>query len=85
MIDREQIRQLIETGLPGAEVRVEGEDGAHFEAVVIAPQFAGKGMVQRHQAVYATLGDRMQTGEIHALALKTYTPGEWAESGQADG
>lgn len=71
------IQRLIETALPGAEVIVRGDDGVHFEATVISPGFAGKSLLQQHRLVYAALGDRMQTEEIHALALKTYTPDAW--------
>lgn len=66
----EQIAELIRQGLPDAEVTVRGDDGAHFEAEVVSAEFVGKGIVQQHRMVYATLGDRMG-GEIHALALKT--------------
>lgn len=69
------IRQLIEQGLPGASVRVQGDDGVHFEATVISASFQGKLPLARHRMVYATLGERMG-GEIHALALKTLTPEE---------
>lgn len=72
----EAIKQLIEDGIPGAEVTVTG-DGSHFEAIVVSEAFRDKNMVQRHQLVYATLGGRMESGEIHALALKTLTPEEW--------
>lgn len=75
----EQIKQLIEAGLPGSEVQVRGDDGRHFEAIVVSPDFAGKSMVAQHRMVYATLGDRMQSDEIHALALKTYSPESWAK------
>ncbi len=71
-----ELQELIRGGIPGAEVTVRG-DGDHFEAVVVCGEFSGLTMVQQHQRVYATLGDRMG-GEIHALALKTYTPEEWA-------
>jgi len=71
----EFIRQLIEAGLPGAIADVRGDDGVHFEATVICPQFAGKLPLARHRMVYATLGERMG-GEIHALSLKTLTPEE---------
>ena len=71
----ELIRQLIEQGLPGARVDVQGADGVHFEATVVCEAFAGKLPLARHRMVYATLGDRMG-GEIHALALKTLTPDE---------
>ena len=66
----EQMGELIRQGLPDAEVTVRGDDGAHFEAEVVSAEFAGKGIVQQHRMVYATLGERMG-GEIHALALKT--------------
>ena len=71
----ELIRHLIEQGLPGARVDVQGADGVHFEATVVSAQFAGKLPLARHRMVYATLGERMG-GEIHALSLKTYAPGE---------
>ncbi|MGV8941479.1 MAG: BolA family protein [Lysobacter sp.] len=77
------IKSLIEHGLPGATAEVLGEDGVHFEAVVVSEAFSGKLPLARHRLVYATLGDRMG-GEIHALALKTLTPAEHAltQSGQ---
>ena len=71
------IKQLIEAGLPGAEVQVMGDDGVHFETRVVSEAFAGKLPLARHRMVYATLGDKMG-GEIHALALKTLTPEEAA-------
>ena len=74
-LDAETIRKLIETGLPGAEVQVQGDDGVHFEATVVCDAFAGKLPLARHRMVYATLGDKMG-GEIHALALKTVTAAE---------
>jgi len=72
----DELKALITTGIADAEVTVKGE-GDHFEAIVVSQQFAGRSMVQQHQMVYATLGDRMG-GEIHALALRTYTPEDWA-------
>lgn len=72
-MDTTTIRQLIETGLPGARVEVRGDDGVHFEATVVSEAFRGKLPLARHRLVYATLGDLMG-GAIHALALKTLTP-----------
>jgi acid stress-induced BolA-like protein IbaG/YrbA len=74
-MNAEQIRQLIEAGLPGARADVLGEDGVHFEALVVSEAFRGKLPLARHRMVYATLGERMG-GEIHALALRTLTPDE---------
>lgn len=52
--------------------------GGHFRALIVAGVFAGKSALQRHRLVYAAVSDRMK-GEIHALALRTYTPEEWRE------
>lgn len=76
----QQIKQMIEAGLSGAQVQVFGDDGQHFDAIVVAEAFAGKSMVQQHQMVYAALGGQMESGAIHALALKTYTPEAWAKA-----
>ena len=76
-MDAETIRKLIESGLPGAQADVQGDDGVHFEATVVAQAFLGKLPLARHRLVYATLGERMG-GEIHALQLRTLTPEEAA-------
>ena len=76
MTSAEELKQLIESGIPDSEVIIKGE-GDHFEAVVISDAFSGKTMVQQHRLVYETLGDRMQ-GDIHALALQTHTPESWS-------
>ena len=54
-----------------------GDDGVHFEALIVSPAFAGLARVRRHQMVYAALGDRMRE-EIHALSMQTLSPEEWA-------
>jgi acid stress-induced BolA-like protein IbaG/YrbA len=74
-MNADTIQQLIEAGLPGARAQVNGDDGVHFEALVVSEAFRGKLPLARHRMVYATLGDRMG-GEIHALALRTLTPDE---------
>ena len=75
----QQITDLIQAGLPGSQAIVKSDDNVHFEAVVVAAAFAGKRPVQRHQLVYATLGERMGN-EIHALALQVFTPDEAASN-----
>jgi acid stress-induced BolA-like protein IbaG/YrbA len=74
-MDSKQIEELIRVALPGALVRVRSEDNVHFEATVVAREFAGLRPLQRHQLVYKSLGERMG-GEIHALQLETLTPDE---------
>ena len=76
-MDPARIQAMIEAGLPGAQADVTGADGVHFDATVVASQFAGKFPLARHRLVYATLGTLMG-GEIHALALQTLTPEEAA-------
>jgi acid stress-induced BolA-like protein IbaG/YrbA len=73
----EELRSLISAGLPCDHIEVEG-DGRHWAAIIVSPEFDGKRRIQRHQRVYATLGARMQTDEVHALSMQTYTPAEWA-------
>ena len=65
------VREMIEAGLPDADVQVFGDDGQHFDARVVCPSFAGKTLVQQHKMVKETLGDKFTSGEIHALSLKT--------------
>ena len=76
-MDTRSIQTLIEHGLPGAQVRVAGDDGVHFEATVVSDAFAGKPLLTRHRMVYATLGAAMGY-EIHALSLRTLTSDEAA-------
>jgi len=73
----EEIQSRIEQGLPGSQVSVTG-DGRHFEAVVITDAFAGKGLLEQHRMVYATLGDKVG-GDIHALSVRTYTQAQWQQ------
>ena len=75
MVTPENVRQGIAAGLACEHVEVIG-DGQHFQAIVVSGAFAGKSRVQRHQLVYAALGERMKE-EIHALSMRTLTPEEW--------
>jgi|TARA_B110000971_G_scaffold74116_1_gene76104 acid stress-induced BolA-like protein IbaG/YrbA len=73
-----QLEGYITANLACEYIKVLGDDGTHFEAVVVSPEFVGKNMVQQHQLVYAALGDRMRA-EIHALSMQTMAPEKWAE------
>ena len=74
----ERICSIIEEGLADCEAIVENPegDGVHFQARVMSPVFIGKTRVQQHQLVYGALGELMRE-DIHALALRTYTPEHW--------
>lgn len=78
MLTALQLEGYITDHLSCDYIKVLGDDGTHFEAVIVSPEFEGKTMIQQHQLVYAALGDRMRA-EIHALSMRTYSPKKWAE------
>jgi acid stress-induced BolA-like protein IbaG/YrbA len=71
----DDVKRYIAQHLACERLEVEG-DGQHFNALVVSAAFEGKSRVERHQIVYAALGERMRA-EIHALSMKTLTPQEW--------
>ena len=83
-----QVEQMLGERLHVTAVRVEDEShlhaghpgaksGSHFRVEIASPQFVGLSKVKQHRLVYSALTVELQTS-IHALALKTYTPDEWA-------
>ena len=78
MLSASQLESYITAHLACDYIKVLGDDGTHFEAIIVSPAFVGKSMIQQHQLVYAALGDRMRA-EIHALSMKTHTPETWTE------
>jgi acid stress-induced BolA-like protein IbaG/YrbA len=80
MLDPKQIESWIAAELPCEFLAVEG-DGQHFEAVIVSSQFAGLNRVKRQQRINAILKPRFDSGELHALSMKTLTPEEWNAHG----
>jgi acid stress-induced BolA-like protein IbaG/YrbA len=80
MMEPDDIKALVERGIPGSTVEVANPqaDGRHFSILVIADAFEGKGRVQQHQMVYQALGDAMSE-RIHALQVRTFTPAQWRD------
>ncbi len=76
----QELQDIIAAGLPCPHLSVEG-DGRHWYATLVSAEFEGLRLIKRHQRVYATLGQKMHTDEVHALSMKTYTPAEWAQQG----
>ena len=76
-----QIEEIILGALPNAQVMVRDpmNDGAHLEATVISEFFVGMSLVNQHRQVMKSLKDKF-TGDLHALALKTFTPEKWASA-----
>ena len=81
MTTPENIHRYLSEGRACEHLEVDG-DGRHFQATIVCAAFEGKRPLQRHQMVYAVLGERMRE-EIHALSMSTLTPAEWAAM-QAD-
>lgn len=74
-MDAEEIKEMIQTGIPGCEVTITDlrGDGDHYAAHIISESFQGKTRVQQHQMVYQALQGKMGN-ELHALAIQTSTP-----------
>jgi acid stress-induced BolA-like protein IbaG/YrbA len=75
----DEIKQRIETALPGSTVYVLDpmKDGAHLQAFVISPAFEEIPVFKQQQMVMGSIKDIFQT--VHALGLKTFTPSKWSE------
>ena len=74
----DEIKNLIEAGIPDSKALVTGAEGK-YEATVISDQFEGLSMVKEHQLVYSTVKQQIASGELHALTIKAFTPSEWDE------
>ena len=75
-MNAEQIEHMIAAGMPCEHVHIVG-DGRHWFGTIVSAKFEGLRLIQRHQLVYGTLGDKMANDEVHALSMKTFTPAEW--------
>ena len=74
----DEIKALIERGVPNSEAIVNGGEGK-YEATVISECFEGMSMVKEHQLVYATVKSQIASGALHALSIRTFTPSEWEQ------
>lgn len=73
----DQLKAIISAGLACEHLELEG-DGRHWFATIVSAEFEGQRLLQRQRRVYATLGNKLQTDEVHALSMKTFSPAEWA-------
>lgn len=80
MMPKHELQALLDKSFPGDTIQLENPqgDGEHYQLLIVSGRFAGKTMVEQHQMVYGALGDTMRSA-VHALALKTYTPAQWAK------
>lgn len=73
----EELKSRIEDALPGSRVAVEDLTGGgdHFRAEIVSERFQGLSLIEQHKLVYGVFGDEVG-GPIHALSIKTQTPGD---------
>jgi len=79
----DQLQRRIEDNFPGSTVVVKDLTGTsdHYQVLVISDKFEGKSMIDQHRMVKTMLDKDIQSGELHALSLKTFTPAQWARNG----
>ena len=79
MPSAEELKVRIEQAIPGSTAAVEDLTGGgdHFRAEIVSERFDGLSRIEQHQLVYSIFGDEIG-GPIHALSLKTTTPGSAA-------
>jgi stress-induced morphogen len=72
----EELKERIEDALPGSRVNVDDLTGGgdHFRAEIVSDRFTGLSRIEQHKLVYQVFGDEVG-GPIHALSIKTATPG----------
>ncbi|NJK34094.1 MAG: BolA/IbaG family iron-sulfur metabolism protein [Oscillatoriales cyanobacterium SM2_2_1] len=82
MMTADAIRDLILQALPQAQVDVQdpNQDGQHFAAIVVAPEFEGLTTVKQHRLVNDALKEPLQSGAVHALQLRTFSPSQWQQN-----
>lgn len=87
MLAPNDIETAIAEALPGADIEVVDTRGTgdHFQVRVVYEGFEGKTMVEQHQMVYAPLRSLLDSGALHALALRTFTPSQWKAQTGAEG
>lgn len=75
MLSTEDVKKLVEAGIPDSEVQVVDLTGTsdHFQVQVRAAAFAGKSLIEQHKMVHAALGAHL-TNEIHAVDIRTAVP-----------
>lgn len=77
-MNSKQLKSIIEHSMENAKVFIETQDNVHFKAIIISPKFAKIDQrVKQHQLIYSIINEYINSGEIHAISIKTYSPDEW--------
>lgn len=75
MMEPDNIKRMLEAELSDCQAEVSG-DGRHFQALIVSPDFEGKGLIQRHRMVNGILKSHFDAEVLHALSMRTLTPAE---------
>ncbi len=72
----EQLKDRIESLAAGTQAQIMDLTGTqdHYQAVIVSPVFEGKLMIEQHRMVMGILQTEIDSGEVHALTMKTFTP-----------
>ncbi len=75
----DQLKTRLQSLSPGTQADVMDLTGTedHYQAVIVSQAFAGKMMIEQHRMVYALVQKEMDSGEVHALTLRTFTPEQY--------
>ncbi len=79
-MEPQRIREILESGLTDATVAVDG-DGRHFQALIVSPDFEGVPLIRRHRMVNDLLREHIDSDMLHAISMRTLTPGQHAAEG----
>lgn len=74
-----QLKARLETLAPGTQAQVTDLTGTqdHYQALIVSPAFGGKMMIEQHRMVFKVVQAEVDSGEVHALTLKTYSPEQY--------
>jgi len=72
----DQIKARLEKLAPGTQAEIMDLTGTqdHYQAVIVSPAFEGKLMIEQHRMVMTILQTEIDSGEVHALTMKTFSP-----------
>ncbi|MDG6777430.1 BolA/IbaG family iron-sulfur metabolism protein [Thiomicrorhabdus sp. zzn3] len=66
----DKIKEMIQAAISDAQVEMSGAD-CNFSVVVTSSEFEGKSPLQRHRMVNDIFKTQFESGELHALSIKT--------------
>ena len=76
MTRKKQLHSCLSKAFPDSHIDIQHPrgDDYHLKLTIISSQFSEKTRLQRHQMVYAALGDLIESGRLHALSIDARCP-----------